>query len=50
MRITAGEFKNAEDAKKYKDALKEKGFTGAFVIATFKGDIISMQEALELLK
>lgn len=50
MRITAGEFRNVNDVKKYKDALIEKGFSGAFVIATFKGEIISMQEALELLK
>ncbi len=50
MRITAGEFKNLNDAKKYKEILSEKGFSGAFVIATFKGDIISMQEAMELLK
>jgi hypothetical protein len=50
MRITAGEFKNYNDAVKYKNTLVEKGITGAFVIGTFKGDVISIQEALELLK
>jgi hypothetical protein len=50
MRITAGEFKNYNDAIKYKNTLAEKGISGAFVIGTFKGDIISIQEALELLK
>jgi hypothetical protein len=50
MRITAGEFRNPSDADKYKTLLVEKGFTGAFVIATFKGELISKQEAMELLK
>ena len=50
MRITAGEFKNIDDAKKYKEAITAKGITGAFIIATFKGEVISMQEAMELLK
>lgn len=50
VRYTVGNFKNANEATQYKNTLTEKGFTGAFVIATFKGEIISMQEALELLK
>jgi hypothetical protein len=51
VRYIVGDFKNnANDATKYKNSLVEKGFTGAFVIATFKGEVISMQEALELLK
>jgi hypothetical protein len=50
MRITAGEFKSYNEALKYKNTLLEKGFTGAFIIATFKGDLISLQEASELLK
>ncbi|HKC69541.1 MAG TPA: SPOR domain-containing protein [Bacteroidia bacterium] len=50
MRITAGEFKNYNDAIKYKNTLVEKGITGAFVIGTFKGEVISIQEALDLLK
>ena len=50
MRITAGEFKNYNDAVKYKNTLAEKGIIGAFVIGTFKGEVISIQEALDLLK
>jgi hypothetical protein len=51
VRYVAGDFKNnVNEATKYKNTLVEKGFTGAFVIATFKGEVISMQEALELLK
>ncbi|MHB8261303.1 MAG: SPOR domain-containing protein [Bacteroidia bacterium] len=50
MRITAGEFKNYNDAVKYKNTLTEKGISGAFVIGTFRGNVISIQEALELLK
>ena len=50
MRITAGEFRNYNDAVKYKNTIAEKGISGAFVIATFKGEVISIQEALELLK
>jgi len=50
MRITAGEFKDYNEALKYKNTLVEKGITGAFVIGTFKGEVISIQEALDLLK
>lgn len=50
IRITAGEFKDYNDAIKYKNTLAEKGISGAFVIGTFKGEVISIQEALELLK
>ena len=50
MRITAGEFKNYNDAVKYKNTLAEKGILGAFVIGTFKDEVISIQEALDLLK
>lgn len=50
MRITAGEFKNYNDAVKYKNTLAEKGIMGAFVIGTFKNEVISIQEALDLLK
>ncbi|HXU27676.1 MAG TPA: SPOR domain-containing protein, partial [Bacteroidia bacterium] len=50
MRITAGEFKDYNEAVKYKNTLAEKGIMGAFVIGTFKGQVISIQEALDLLK
>ena len=50
VRITSGNFKNYADATKYKTSLTEKGFADAFIIATFKGEVISIQEALDLLK
>lgn len=50
MRYMIGEFKNYNDAVKYKNKLAEQGYPEAFVIATFKGEVISIQEALELLK
>lgn len=50
MRYMVGEFKNYNDAVKYKNKLAEQGYPEAFVIATFKGEVISIQEALELLK
>lgn len=51
VRYIVGDFKNnINEATKYKNTLLEQGFTGAFVIGTFKGEVISMQEALELLK
>ncbi|HXD93977.1 MAG TPA: SPOR domain-containing protein [Bacteroidia bacterium] len=50
IRITAGEFKDYKDAVNYKNTLAEKGIMGAFVIGTFKGEVISIQEALDLLK
>jgi hypothetical protein len=39
-----------EAAEKFRKELDEKGFTDAFIIATFKNEIISIQEATELLK
>ncbi len=50
VRVTAGNFNNYNEATKYKASLIEKGIADAFVIASFKGEIISIQEALELLK
>ncbi|HXB41349.1 MAG TPA: hypothetical protein VNZ49_12460 [Bacteroidia bacterium] len=50
IRYMLGDFKNYNDAVKFKGTLVEEGFNDAFVIATFKGEIISIQEALELLK
>lgn len=50
MRYTIGEFRNYNDAVKYKANLSSEGFPEAFVIATFNGEVISIQEALELLK
>ncbi len=48
LRYTAGDFRNYNDALKLKNSLVQKGFKDAFVIATFKGELISIQEANEL--
>jgi hypothetical protein len=50
LRYTAGNFPGFDAAEKYRKELEEKGFTDAFIIATFKDEIISIQEAMELLK
>ncbi len=49
-RYTAGSFSDYKEAQKFKDELKKKGIEGAFVIAFFKNELISVPEALELLK
>ena len=50
IRYTAGVFSNFDDAEKFRKGLENKGFNDAFIIATFKDEIISIQEALELMK
>ncbi|MES2567338.1 MAG: SPOR domain-containing protein [Bacteroidota bacterium] len=50
IRYTAGSFNDYSKAEKYRQDLADKGFVEAFVIAVFKGEIISIQEAQELLK
>ena len=50
IRYTSGSFTDYSKADKYREDLAKKGFTEAFVIALFKGEVISIQEALELLK
>lgn len=50
IRYTLGSFNNYSAADKYREELAEKGFGEAFVIAVFKGEVISIQEAQELLK
>jgi hypothetical protein len=50
VRYTAGSFTSYSKADDYRKELADKGFIEAFVIAVFKGEIISIQEALELLK
>ncbi len=50
IRYTAGSFNDFSKADKYREELANKGFTEAFVIAVFKGEVISIQEAQELLK
>ncbi|MES2514171.1 MAG: hypothetical protein V4580_08495 [Bacteroidota bacterium] len=50
IRYTAGSFSDYSKADKYRQELSDKGLVEAFVIAIFKGEIISIQEAQELLK
>jgi len=50
IRFTSGVFTGYDAAEKYRKELEAKGFTDAFIIATFKDELISIQEALELLK
>lgn len=50
IRYTAGSFSSYSKADDYRKQLNDKGFAEAFVIAVFKGEVISIQEALELLK
>lgn len=50
IRYTTGNFKTLEEAEKFRTQLEEKGFFDAFIIATFRDEIVSLQEALELMK
>lgn len=50
IRYSVGSFNDYSKADKYRKEMADKGFTEAFVIAVFKGEIISIQEANELLK
>lgn len=50
IRYTSGSFNDYSKADKYREQLVEKGMIEAFVIAVFKGEVISIQEAQELLK
>lgn len=50
LRYLVGDYKDYSKADKYREELNSKGYPEAFVVAIFKGEIISIQEALELLK
>lgn len=50
VRFMSGSFTGYDAAEKYRKELENKGFADAFIIATFKDELISIQEALELLK
>ncbi|MBL7921585.1 MAG: hypothetical protein JNJ40_14820 [Bacteroidia bacterium] len=50
IRYSSGSFSGLNAAEKYQKELIDKGFGDAFIIATFRGEIISIQEAMELLK
>jgi hypothetical protein len=49
IRYTSGNYKDYNEAVKAKAIMAEQGFNDAFVIAMFKGEVISIQEALEIL-
>ena len=47
----AGKFQNYDEAKKFRDDVAKKyGIPDAFMVAFFKDEMISVQEAVELLK
>jgi hypothetical protein len=50
VRFTVGKYSGYNDAEKARKEMEDKGFPEAFIIATFKEEIISLQEAMELLK
>lgn len=51
MQYVAGKFSNYEEAKKFRDELVSKyGIQDAFLVAFFKDEMISVQEAVELIK
>jgi len=50
IRYTTGNYSDYSKADKTRQELADKGFMEAFVIAVFKGEVISIQEAQELLK
>lgn len=50
IRYTSGKFTKYSEAENFRKELENKGFNDGFIIATFKGKIISIQEAMELLK
>ena len=50
VRYTVGKYSGYDAAEKARKEMEDKGFPEAFIIATFKEEIISLQEAMELLK
>lgn len=50
VRYTVGQYSGYDAAEKARKEMEDKGFPEAFIIATFKEEIISLQEAMELLK
>jgi hypothetical protein len=49
-KYVVGEFTNLNDAKKFKQEMIDKGIEGAFVVGEFNGNLISVEEAIELQK
>jgi len=50
IRIMIGSFNKLEVAEKFRKELEKKGFSEGFIVAFFKDELISIQEAQELLK
>ncbi|MBN8692704.1 MAG: SPOR domain-containing protein [Bacteroidetes bacterium] len=50
IRYSIGSYKEYQKAEEARKQLEDKGFPEAFIIAIFKDEIISLQEAMELLK
>lgn len=50
IRYSIGVFKEYQKAEEARKELEDKGFPEAFIIAIFKDEVISLQEAMELLK
>jgi hypothetical protein len=49
-RYTTGSFHDYSSAQRFKEELHKQGIDGAFVIAFFKDELISVPEAIELLR
>jgi tetratricopeptide (TPR) repeat protein len=45
VKYLAGNFEHYDDATVFKDEMKEKGITGAFLVAIFEGKTITLAEA-----
>lgn len=50
VRYSVGNFKTWDEAEAYRQEIRDLGFSAAFVIATFKNEVITKVEALELTK
>lgn len=50
VRMMIGNFNKYDDAEKFRKVLEKKGITEGFIVAFFKDELISIQEAMELLK
>ncbi|MCX8080070.1 MAG: SPOR domain-containing protein [Bacteroidia bacterium] len=50
VRMMVGTFSKYDDAEKFRKELEKKGITEGFIVAFFKDELISIQEAMELLK
>lgn len=46
----AGRFKTYEEAKAYRDELRAQGYSGAFAVGLWKGQVFPAKQALELAK